>query len=394
MNKEKSERKRVLFLAKWYPNRTDPMPGLFIRRHALSVSDKYKVAVMYVHPSPDLKKIEENANIDVNGICEVILYYPVMKTRIPFITEFVNAFLFINVHLRGFNIIWNIWGIPDLIHVNVLTRCGLIALWQKWQSGVPFVITEHWTRYHKGMSTYKGLLRKFATWLVVKNASAVMPVSDDLKNSMLRHGLKNKNYVVIPNVVNTNQFVPIEKEKSSRKEILHVSCFEDKQKNITGILRVLKQLSNLRTDWHCSLVGDGIHFEKIKDYAAELAFAPGFITFTGLKENEELIKLMQQADFQLLFSRFENLPVVIPESYACGVPFLSSDVGGIREHVNQKLGRLVESENETQLLEALQWMLDNVESFDKVYIRQYAIEHFSEKVIGNQIASVYKQAIE
>lgn len=370
------------------------MPGLFIRRHALSVSDKYKVAVLYVHPSPGLKRIEEDANIDVNGICEVILYYPVMRKRIPLITELINSLLFINVHLRGFNIIWNIWGIPDLIHVNVLTRCGIIALWQKLQYKTPYVITEHWTRYHKGMETYKGFLRKLLTRIVVKSASAVMPVSEDLKNSMLRHSLKNKNYVVIPNVVNTDVFIPDLREKNDKKEILHVSCFEDKQKNISGILRVLKQLSNLRTDWHCTLVGDGIHFEKIKNYAAELAFAPGFITFTGLKEGEELVKYMQQADLQLLFSRFENLPVVIPESYACGVPFLSSDVGGIKEHLNPKLGKLVESENESQLLDAIRWMLDHLNDFDKDYIRQYALDHFSDKVIGKQIAEVYKQAIE
>lgn len=370
------------------------MPGLFIRRHALSVSDKYNVAVLYVHPSSGLKRIEESANIDSNGICEVVLYYPVMQKRIPFITELVNSILFLNIHLRGLKILRNIWGDPDLIHVNVLTRFGIIALWQKLQFGIPYVITEHWTRYHKGMDTYKGFFRKLATRIVVKNASAIMPVSEDLKRSMLQHSIKNKNYVVIPNVVNTNMFIPVSKKKNDIKEILHVSCFEDKQKNISGILRVLKQLSLLRSDWHCSLVGDGIHFDRLRNYAEEIGFAQGLITFTGLKENKELVSLMQNADFQLLFSRFENLPVVIPESYACGVPFLSSDVGGIREHMNTKLGKLVQSENETQLLEALQWMLDNAASFDKEYIRQYAIDHFSEKVIGNQIASVYKQAIE
>lgn len=394
MRSKKTERERVLFLAKWYPNRTDPMPGLFIRRHALSVSDKYNVAVLYVHPSSGLKRIEESANIDSNGICEVVLYYPVMQKRIPFITELVNSILFLNIHLRGLKILRNIWGDPDLIHVNVLTRFGIIALWQKLQFGIPYVITEHWTRYHKGMDTYKGFFRKLATRIVVKNASAIMPVSEDLKRSMLQHSIKNKNYVVIPNVVNTNMFIPVSKKKNDIKEILHVSCFEDKQKNISGILRVLKQLSLLRSDWHCSLVGDGIHFDRLRNYAEEIGFAQGLITFTGLKENKELVSLMQNADFQLLFSRFENLPVVIPESYACGVPFLSSDVGGIREHMNTKLGKLVQSENETQLLEALQWMLDNAASFDKEYIRQYAIDHFSEKVIGNQIASVYKQAIE
>jgi hypothetical protein len=40
---------KVLFLASWYPNREHPVSGIFVKRHALAVSNYCDVAVLYVH---------------------------------------------------------------------------------------------------------------------------------------------------------------------------------------------------------------------------------------------------------------------------------------------------------------------------------------------------------
>lgn len=211
---------------------------------------------------------------------------------------------------------------------------------------------------------------------------------------MESHGLTNNNYVVIPNVVDMRMFHPQDnKPEGGKKKILHVSCFEDKQKNISGILRVLKRLSEQRQDWECHMVGDGIHFELLVKQGENLGLKDRFVYFHGLRENEELVKFMQEADFQLMFSRFENLPVVILESYACGVPVLSTDVGGISEHMNDRLGMLIKSEDETSLLEKLNEMLDHTGDFSSREIRRYAEDHFSKEVIGKQLWEVYQSVL-
>jgi len=286
-------------------------------------------------------------------------------------------------------------GKPDLIHVNVLTRLGVLAMLYKWFTATPYVITEHWTRYLPHMDNFNGRLRKYLTRKVVRNASAVMPVTDNLRIAMEHHGLKNDNYQIIPNVVDMQMFRPEEeKHTKDRKHFIHVSCFEDKQKNISGILRVLKRLSEKRTDWECTLIGDGIHFEKLKDYARDLYIDGRFAHFAGLKENEELARLMREADFQVLFSRFENLPVVILESYACGVPILSTDVGGIREHMTPDMGLLIPSENEEELEEKINYLLDHYHEYRKENLREYALAHFSKEVIGRRLAEVYTSIIQ
>jgi glycosyltransferase involved in cell wall biosynthesis len=239
--------------------------------------------------------------------------------------------------------------------------------------------------------TYSGWLRKHLTKIVVRNAAAVLPVTINLQRAMESYGLLNPNYRIIPNVVDIKVFQPSEKALPKDKAIMvHVSCFEDKQKNISGLLRVFDRLSKIRQDWHANLVGDGIHFEKLKKYGEELKLNGTFVTFHGLKEGNDLVKLIQNAHFQVLFSRFENLPVVILEGYACGIPILSTDVGGISEHLDDSLGKLIQSEDEEALLNSLIEMIDKRDSYDRKNIRNYALDHFSKEVIGKQLYGVYK----
>lgn len=390
-----SQHKKILFLPRWYPNRYDPMPGLFIRRHAISVSGMFDVAVLYVHRNSE--KQERKFEIDRNngfGISEWSIYFRANACKVNGIASLINSFRFFRAHIIGFRLVRKEFGSPDLIHVNVLTRLGFVALFYKKLKKVPYVITEHWTRYLPGMNNFRGWWRKRITKVVVKQASAVMPVTLNLQHAMERHGLLNQHYTVIPNVVDTSLFTPdYSKKGKSAASILHVSCFDDRQKNISGILRVLKKLSGKRQDWHFLFVGEGIDFEKLVQYAGSLDFEDGLIEFAGLKENKELASIMQQADFQVMFSRYENLPVVIPESFACGVPFISSDVGGIAEHIHPGLGILVPSENEESLIRAIEYLLDHREEYSKEVIRQYAEDHFSREVIGRQIAAVYNSIL-
>ena len=50
---------------------------------------------------------------------------------------------------------------------------------------------------------------------------------------------------------------------------------------------------------------------------------------------------MRAADVFVLSSEFENLPVVLLEALACGLPVVATDVGGVREIVDESVGALV-----------------------------------------------------
>jgi len=386
---------KVLYLPKWYPHRYDPMPGLFIERHARSVAAQVDVSVLYVHADDQLtNQPYEIFTFSDDELFQIKIYYKASRLKFGPLRKLINSIRFIRSHAKGKKILKSKNKLPDVVHVNVLTRHGVVAWIYKMLNGVPYVITEHWTRYLPATLLFKGALRKFLTRKVVRGAAAVMPVTTNLQKAMESHGLTNPNYVIIPNVVDMNMFTPLpEQPENSNANIVHISCFEDKQKNISGLLRVLKRLSEHRQDWRINMVGDGIHFDQLVAYADKLGVTDTFVHFLGLKENEELADLMKEAHFQVMFSRYENLPVVILESYACGVPVLSTDVGGIFEHMNDELGHLIESENEDALFENLNFMIDHRKNYNSKNIRKYAEEHFSRKVIGKQLFEVYKAAV-
>jgi len=371
------------------------MPGLFIERHGISVSTYFRVSVLYIHQDEMISNGKAEIIESSDEMLNVVkIYYPKSKTGIGVLDKLLNICNFHKYHRKGINLISKRHGKPNLIHVHVLTRHGIIALLQKWRQGIPYVITEHWTRYLPLTNSYRGFLRKIATRMVAANASAIMPVSENLRDAMIDCGIKNRNYIVIPNVVDMKMFRIQKKEKDRMiKRIIHVSCFDDRQKNISGILRVLKRMLEERDDFACDMVGDGIDYQNLLEYASELKLPKERVVFYGLKENAELAGLMAQADFMVMFSNYENLPVVILESYACGVPVLSSDVGGIKEHLNTDLGILIRARDEEALYREMNYMLNNLEKYDPDKLRKYAINHFSNEVIGDHLRRVYESAI-
>ena len=384
----------VLHIPRWYPHRGDPMLGLFVKKHIESLPPAFNSSVLF------LQFIDKQDNIvfvdsqTIAGVFNCTAYIRKAAFRFTPVNSTINLYRYFSAFWRCYRTICQKQGRPGLTHVHVLTRTGLLALILKVSSGSPYVITEHWTRYLPSTDSYQGLARKWLTRLVVKFSGAVMPVTANLRDAMIARGLAHKNYVVIPNVVDVDKFRPAVRTVNRKKKILvHLSCFTDKQKNISGILRVIKKLSERRNDFLLKLIGEGEDFHQMKELAVRLQLTDSFVIFTGLKQDEELVELLSNSDLMIMFSNFENLPVVILESYACGVPVISTRVGGIHEHLHDGLGRLVEPQNEEQFLEALTVFLDHPDAYNSEEIRKYAVGHFSREVIGSAYAQVYTDVL-
>ena len=287
---------KVLYLARWYPNRYDPMPGLFIQRHAESAAKYCKVGVVYTHNFNDKSgEIYDTEFGTINGVPTAKVYYKNPQCKIPGLNGLTKAFRFVKANFIGIKKIKKELGGFDLVHVHILTRLGIIAMFYKVFCNKPFIITEHWSRYLPVTRTYGGAFRKMITEWVVKNAALVTTVTRNLANAMQNQGLKNKNYKVLANVVKED-FYQAEMKNSlkDKKVLLHVSCFEDKSKNISGMLRVVSSLSKKRSDFVLKLVGDGMDFQAMKDYAKRLEIPEKMNSKACSKENPWLMKCHQQ----------------------------------------------------------------------------------------------------
>jgi len=381
----------VLHLARWYPNRYDPMFGLFVKRHIEAVSPFASVTVVYAQKSEG--KNGEKFSLEVikeKNIVEIIVYYTVNNRSLPT----VKFFRYLQAVKRGVDTALDINGNKfDLIHVHILTRLGVVALFLKYLWGKPYVITEHWSRYQPVTGYYKGLFRKILTKIVVRKASAVTTVTRNLATAMKNRGLKNRYYSVLPNVIAPVFFKNVVKPVGDITRFIHVSCFEDRSKNISGILRVVKMLSQRRNDFRFSLIGVGADFEKMKDYARRLEIPQGNIEFTGLLEGDNLVRKMAEGDMLVVFSNYENMPVVINESFALGIPVVATRVGGIPEIVDDNKGVLIEPGNEKQLFNVLNDFIDKKYSFDSKRIKDFAVNEFSYEAVGKQISGLYNKIL-
>lgn len=381
---------KILFLARWYPDRYDPMMGLFIKRHAEVAAGFADVAVLYLRAAPDKPfgfLVEQKVE---NGVLTIEVYYGTKSALPAFLLKILAGFLFAIAFIKGYSYIKDTWGKPDIIHVNVLTRLGIFALWLKMFNRINYVITEHWSRYLPITNTYNGLLRKWLTKIVVRNAEAVSTVSENLAKAMQSHELHNRHYMVLPNVVDVDAYKPKPgRTTNSKKRFIHISCFEDRSKNISGMLRVISKLAEIRNDFEFIMVGEGIDLDKMKTLAVELGLKEPLLKFMGLLENENLIDAYQNADFMVMFSNFENMPVVISESFSCGLPVVATSVGGIPEYINTANGILVTPEDEEALQGAISFMLDHYPEFDKNKIRQIAVDIFSIQAVTEKLKELY-----
>lgn len=378
----------ILFLASWYPNKLDTQNGNFIQQHARAVS---KVCNVYVlHAVSRIQEqdfiIENNLN---ENVLEVVVYYKRRKS------SFLNLIKKKNIqkqaYQRGYKEILKQVKQIDLVHLNVIFTAGLFALYLKRKYKIPFVITEHWTGFLKINPLKINFLEAYYIKKIAKNASYICPVSIDLKNALIDFGIQGK-FKVIPNVVNTEHFFLNTKNNTSQIKILHVSSLKNEHKNIFGILNVIKIASENRHDFKLTIIGDG-DIKPILSYIKKIKLDNEFIEVRDKQPLAIIAKEMQDHDFFLLFSNYENLPCVIAESLVSGLPVLSSNVGGISEMINDKNGILVEPLNEEQLLRGLNYMLENLHAYSRKAIASEAAKKYNYGTVSKQFLSIYNKAL-
>lgn len=359
------------------------MFGLFVQRHAEAVALYNDVSVVYVQPDDNAREkyeiVNDNDGKDtIHSVSTIRVYYRKSWSKIVSLFRFFRANKLALKQLPK----------PDIIHVHVLTRLGLIAWWQKIVHGTPYIITEHWSRYLPG-NDFSGFLRKRLTRFVVKHASAVTTVTDILAEAMRNHGLNNRNYVIVPNVVDINVFKPVKHDNPIPK-IIHISCFENKSKNITGLIDALSILENKNVDFQCVFIGNGIDYNEVRAYSKKLKKQEN-ISFTGVLEGDAVAGQLASGDFLVLSSNYETQGVVLLEAFACGLPVVSTNVGGIPEIVNESNGILVPPQDAEKLADAIHVMISKYHEYDPDALRDSIIKKFSNESVGKLLDNIYKK---
>ena len=375
----------ILHLLSWFPRPDDPTLGNFCVRMIDALPEDCHSVILSVCDGKDMTQSFEVKEIPGAHHTHVQIYIRPPKVNA------IRKLKMLRMYQYGLNYIKKHFFEPDLIHLHVTYPLGQVALLWKKLFGYKYVLTEHWTIYQpQNKDVLVGKLKKKIV-KIANNAELIMPVSLDLRRCMEGHGVKNR-FKVIYNLVNTDVFRLGRAQTENKKHILHISTLRDEAKNFSGILRTIERLRQQRDDFELHVIHDydAPEFKAfVKDHKLE-----DCVIFHGKKTSAEVAQAYQDADFFVLFSNFENLPCVIVEAFASGVPVLSTAVGGIAEILSPERGILIPQGDEEALLQGMNQMLDHCREYDCEAIREYAISTFSNETIGNQIFEVYKEVME
>ena len=351
---------RILFLTPWYPSEKDAMSGLFVQKHVEAVR-------------------MQGADVRV-------------------------------IFSEGWRDTWRQWRalrregwMPDVVQLNVIQKQGALALWLKERYGIPYVIVEHWSGYlpENGIFRQMSMIKQGLYRLLARKAEVVLTVSQKLQQAMKDCGVEAKKWGRVDNVVddfffeNTDRFTDRIQNTDTQKTLLHVSCFDERAKNVKGLLRAAKMLSEKRQDWQLVLVGTGVDYEEVRAYAESLELPEGLLHWRGELTPREVAEEMQRADALVLSSRYETYGVVLAEAAAAGLPILSTPVGIAedtgalimpQEIAQNKAGKFAE------FIETILWNTDRCT--DRIQNTElYSGKRYSAETIGKKLIAVYDSCL-
>ncbi|MCO5273746.1 MAG: glycosyltransferase [Flavobacteriales bacterium] len=369
----------VLFLPGWYPNRTHATLGNFVQRHAEAVATLHDVTVVHAVRDNSAKGMEWETR-STGRLAEHVLYTatdPLQRLRAVY-----RRIAHLQKHSGPF----------EVMHGNILHATAPM-LWlaqRRWK--LPFLVSENWSGYHLNAVQRLPLATRMAMRAAGRRASMLCPVSLQLAEALRRHGF-HAPFRVIPNVVDTDQFhLPETPRTTARTRLLHVSTLVDEVKNITGLLQAFAAAKHQAPALELHILGDG-ELGPHQATAERLGLGPGAVRFSGAAEHATIARHMRESDAFVLPSHVENLPCVMLEAFATGLPVLATAVGGIPEHLSSERGILVPRGDTAALRDGMVALAEGRQAYNPEAIRDYAVSRFSQPVVAQAFDDAYRHII-
>jgi glycosyltransferase involved in cell wall biosynthesis len=135
---------------------------------------------------------------------------------------------------------------------------------------------------------------------------------------------------------------------SDTKIILFAGRLEP-PKNPMLLLKVFSFIKDKYKSVVLVIVGDGSLKKAMQDFAHNCHISDS-VRFVGALPQEDLAGMMRTADLFLLTSSFEGMPMAILESLMCGLPIVSTDVGGVKDFIKQNFCGMVVRERQPEVI--------------------------------------------
>ena len=315
-----------------------------------------------------LARLLRTENIDVQQVA----------TNPPYRPAWIGRVGGVRALFRLVPYLWSVWrlaGRVDVIHMMANSGWSwqlysAPAVWAGWLRRTPVIVN------YRGGEAGSYLRKSFSRVKpTLDRVSSVVVPSGFLQKVFAEYGVETR---VIPNIIDLDRFRPGDRVGENRSFTLIVTR---NLEAIYGLGTAIKALSIARgsiPDMHLKIAGSGPQLPELQQLVGELGLQEQ-VKFVGRLGPAEIVSFYQSADGLLNPTTVDNMPNSLLEALACGVPVISTDVGGVSYIVvHESTALLVPVGDERQMADAMVRLCKDIELRRKlvdagmVEVRQYA----------------------
>lgn len=287
--------------------------------------------------------------------------------------------------------LWGLAGKADVMHVMANSGWSwhlfsAPAVWIGWLRKTPVIIN-----YRGGEA--RGFFNRSIRWVkpIMMRASVVIVPSGYLEKIFSDFGFSSD---IIPNIINLERFRPKNAEMLNASSTPHIVVTRNLEP-IYGIPTAIKAISILQKTWpnvRLSIAGSGPQRRELEELVEQLNLGE-VVIFTGKLNPDEVAALYQQADVMLNPTTVDNMPNSVLESLACGVPVVTTNVGGVPYIVeNEKNALMVNAGDAEAMAKQVSRLLkDPALTRDLVSAGLEEVAQFKWSVVKNKWLSLYRR---
>lgn len=265
---------------------------------------------------------------------------------------------------------------PDIIHVHTEFVMGNIAAVYAKKHHVPLIMTAH-TNWEELIHHYLPFIPIHLARFYCRNKlhrffnrGDVVIVPTSLMELLLDLYFIKTPKRVIPTGINKSDFENISTKDESRlslskiypylkdKKILFFAGRIGKEKNISFLIDVLKDVLPQNPNTVLVIAGDGPAKDELMTYASDKKLGES-VLFTGFIPRQRLKEFYSAADIFVFASKVESQGMVILESMACGTPVVAIGKMGTREVMGGDIGGYMVDDDIEMFVEKVHLLLND-----------------------------------
>jgi len=275
---------------------------------------------------------------------------------------------------------------PDILHAHYATSYGLVGALSGFH---PYIISSWGTDVMKFPN--KNFVAKSILKYNFRSADLLCATSETIKKFI--HQVIQKDVTVVPFGVDVENFLPKKVDSLFAKDDFVLGSIKPLEElyNIDILIKSFAALHEKYPALKLLIAGEGSEERNLRDLAIKLKVSEA-ITFTGRIPFSEISKYYNMIHVLVNISEYESFGVSVIEAMACEKPVIVTNVGGLKDIVNDEdLGLKVDVRNIEQTTAAIESLIADKIKYKQIAenSRKHVIENYSWKNNLQQMIDLY-----